>query len=95
MIGLMPLAEALTLMSPDADIEQGTDVADVLDDKRQSGHYPALLEAIRRDGITVPVYIQPCGQYPILEDGHHRIAAAVDLGLEVVPWSDVPLCVEH
>lgn len=94
MIGLMPLAEALTLMSPDADLDHGTDVADVLGDKRKSPGYPALLEAIRRDGITVPVYIQPCGQYPSLEDGHHRIAAAVDLGLEVVPWSDVPLRID-
>jgi ParB-like chromosome segregation protein Spo0J len=91
----MPLAEALTLMSPDTDIEQGTDVADVLDDKRQSPQYPALLEAIRREGITVPVLIRPNGQYRSLEDGHHRIAAAADLGLEVVPWSDVPLRVDH
>jgi len=88
----MPLAEALALMSPDADIEQGTDVADVLDDKRKSPGYPALLEAIRRDGITVPVLIRPAGRYSSLEDGHHRVAAAVDLGLGTVPWTDVPLC---
>jgi ParB-like chromosome segregation protein Spo0J len=91
MIGLMPVAEALGLMSPDAEPEEGLDVADVLDRKRRSPHYPRLLEEIRRDGITVPVTIDHSGAYPELTEGHHRIAAAVDLGLTVVPWSSVPL----
>lgn len=94
MIGLIPTAEALTLMSPDTEPDEGTDVADVLDRKRQSPHYPRLLEEIRRDGITIPVVIDHSGRYPELTEGHHRIAAAVDLGLSVVPWSSVPLRID-
>jgi ParB-like chromosome segregation protein Spo0J len=94
-IGLIPTAEALTLMSPDADPEEGTDVADVLDRKRKSPHYPRLLEDIRRDGITIPVVIDHGGLYPELTEGHHRIAAAVDLGLPAVPWSSVPLRIDN
>lgn len=94
MIGIIPIAEALTLMSPDAEPEDGTDVADVLDRKRQSPHYPALLEEIRQNGITVPVVIDYSGTFGELLEGHHRIAAAVDLGLLSVPWSSVPLRVD-
>jgi ParB-like chromosome segregation protein Spo0J len=93
-IGIIPVAEALALMSPDAEPEDGTDVADVLDRKRQSPHYPQLLEEIRRDGITVPVVIDYSGTYGELLEGHHRIAAAVDLGLPSIPWSSVPLRVD-
>ncbi|MDX3759332.1 ParB N-terminal domain-containing protein [Streptomyces sp. AK02-04a] len=95
MIGIIPTAEALTLMSPDAEPEDGTDVADVLDHKRQSPHYPQLLEEIRRDGITVPVVIDYSGPFGELLEGHHRIAAAVDLGLPSVPWSSVPLRIDN
>jgi ParB-like chromosome segregation protein Spo0J len=94
-IGLIPTAEALTLMSPDAEPEEGTDVGDVLDRKRQSLHYPRLLEEIRQDGITVPVVIDHSGPYPELTEGHHRIAAAVDLGLPSIPWSSVPLRIDN
>jgi len=94
-IGLIPTAEALTLMSPDTEPDEGTDVADVLGRKRRSLHYSRLLEEIRRDGITVPVVIDHSGPYPELLEGHHRIAAAVDLGLPVVPWSSVPLRIDN
>lgn len=95
MIGLIPVAEALTLMSPDAEPDEGTDVADVLDRKRKSPHYPRLLENIRQEGITIPIVIDYSGLYPELTEGHHRIAAAVDLGLPVVPWSSVPLRIDN
>lgn len=88
MIGIIPTTDALALLSPDADPEDGLDVADALDRKRQSPHYPALLEAIRRDGITVPVVIDFSGTYGELLDGHHRITAAHDAGLTSIPWTD-------
>lgn len=89
MIDLMPIAEVLDLLSPDASPEQGIDVRDVLDEKRSSESYPKLLEEIRRDGITIPVTITEFhGGMLHLEDGHHRVAAAVDLGLPMVPWTD-------
>jgi ParB-like chromosome segregation protein Spo0J len=93
-IGIIPIVDALTLMSPDAEPEDGTDVADVLDRKRQSPHYPQLLEEIRQNGITIPVVIDYSGTFGELLEGHHRIAAAVDLGLPSVPWSSVPLRVD-
>lgn len=91
MIGILPIAYFLTLISPDAEPEDGTDVQDVLAKKRESNGYPALVEAIRRDGITVPVLVVTDDGSPYLGDGHHRIAAAIDVGLETVPWTNVPL----
>lgn len=89
MIDLMPLAEVLNLLSPDTNPEQGTDVRDVLEEKRTDKDYPALLEAIRRDGITIPILITPfSGDTLHLADGHHRVAAAMDLGMDMVPWTD-------
>ncbi|MEW2266886.1 ParB N-terminal domain-containing protein [Streptomyces sp. NPDC047868] len=94
MIGIIDIAEVLTMLSPDVDPDEGADVADVLPRKRQSPHYPSLLAEIRRDGITVPVVIDFTGTYPELIEGHHRIAAAVDAGLSTVPWSTVPLSID-
>lgn len=93
MIGLMPLSEALAMWSPDADhLGCGSDVADVLHLKRSSPEYPRLLDEIRTHGITVPVHVGPVtAGFRELLDGHHRIAAAVDAGLAVVPWTTVPL----
>jgi ParB-like chromosome segregation protein Spo0J len=95
MIGIIDVAEVLVMLSPDVEPDEGTDVADALPGKRQSPHYPNLLEEIRRDGITLPVVIDFSGTYPELLEGHHRIAAAVDLGLTSVPWSSVPLRIDH
>lgn len=89
MIDLMPIAEVLNLLSPDVEPELGTDVRDVLNEKRTDDGYPELLEEIRKDGITIPVLITEfCNGMPHLADGHHRVAAAVDLGLPMVPWTD-------
>ena len=93
MIGLMPLSEALAMWSPDADeLGCGSDVADILDLKRQSPHYPRLLAEVCVHGITVPVHVGPISAgFRELLDGHHRIAAAADAGLPVVPWTTVAL----
>jgi len=92
-IGLMPLSEALAMWSPDADhLGCGSDVADVLDLKRRSPGYPQLLDDVHAHGITVPVHVGPVtAGFRKLLDGHHRIAAAADLGLAVVPWTTVAL----
>jgi ParB-like chromosome segregation protein Spo0J len=94
-IGIIDTTEVLAMLSPDVDPDEGTDVADVLPRKRQSPHYPSLLAEIRRDGITVPVVIDFTGRYPELLEGHHRVAAAVDAGLSTIPWSSVPLRIDH
>lgn len=57
-------------------------VGEVLALKRGDDHYADLVESIRLHGITAPILIY--GQ--MVHNGHHRIAAAVDLGLEEIPW---------
>lgn len=98
MVGITDTATVLAMLSPDVDdcAVDGETVADTLPAKRRSPHYPGLLTEIARDGITVPVVIRrdPAGN-PWLMEGHHRVAAAVDLGMSVVPWTDVPLDVDH
>jgi hypothetical protein len=87
-MGLMPLADILRLDSPDAAWEEGAyTVGDTLAAKRASAAYPRILASVREHGITVPVWIVD-GE---LREGHHRVAAAVDLGLDVLPWSSVEL----
>lgn len=97
MLGLMPVSEALMMWSADADeLGLGLDVADVLDVKRQSPGYERLLAEVRAEGITVPVHVEPgVGGYRSLLDGHHRIAAAIDAGLDMVPWTTVPLRIDR
>jgi ParB-like chromosome segregation protein Spo0J len=57
--------------------------------KRATPYYPGLRAEIARDGISVPVIIQVDESgAPWLMDGHHRVTAAVDLGLPTVPWAD-------
>ncbi|MFE7233925.1 ParB/RepB/Spo0J family partition protein [Streptomyces sp. NPDC057596] len=89
MLGTIPLAEALALSTPDADDLDGCHTArDLTGIKRRSPHYQELLDSIHRHGITTPVVIRtsPDGRY--LADGHHRLTAAVDVGLTHIPWTD-------
>jgi len=95
-IGLMPVADALAMWSPDADyLGCGSTVEDVVAVKRRSPTYPALLAAVRRDGITVPVHVQTDDLRWELLDGHHRIVAAIDAGLTTVPYTTVPLTIDR
>lgn len=91
MIGTIDTATVLAMLSPDIE-DCGVDgytVADTIPVKRETPYYPGLLAEIARDGITVPVIIQRDESgAPWLRDGHHRVTAAVDLGLPTVPWTD-------
>jgi ParB-like chromosome segregation protein Spo0J len=92
-IRLVPTTDLLHLLTPDAD-EYGTDgldVADVLPHVRRAEGYPQLLAEVRERGIDVPVLVRERHGALWLEDGHHRIAAAVDCGLGVVPTTDIEL----
>ncbi|UKH48484.1 ParB-like nuclease domain protein [Microbacterium phage Katzastrophic] len=65
----------------------------LLDEKRQDGHYPDVLQSLEEHGFIRPLNADTeCGQLQ-LSDGHHRLAAAIDLGMEVVPvyvsWENV------
>lgn len=94
MLGIIPLTEALTLRTPDADDGHHT-VHDLTTTKRHAPHYPELFASIRQHGITTPVVIRdsPDGRY--LADGHHRITAAHDAGLAHIPWTDDWLLAHH
>lgn len=96
MLGLIPVTVVLDMLTPDDDdTVDCLYVRDVLDHKRNSEHYPELLEEIRRDGMTLPVMIRTFDGQPWLVDGHHRVAAAIDLGITQLVWSDLPLELEY
>ena len=57
----------------------------MLDEKREDSHYPDVLASIREHGFIRPLNADLGKGYLQLSDGHHRIAAAVDLGIECVP----------
>jgi hypothetical protein len=94
-LGIIPTADVLGMLTPDDDeTPDALYVRDVLDHKRKSEHYEGLLEEIRRDGIALPVMIRTLNGRPWLVDGHHRVAAAVDLGIATLIWSDLPIELE-
>lgn len=59
-----------------------TKVRDVLDLKRDDPQYSDLVDSIRHHGIGTPVLIYG----KTVHNGGHRIAAALDAGLEELPW---------
>lgn len=95
MLGIIPTATVLDMLTvDDDDTPDALYVRDVLDHKRRSEHYPELLEEIRRDGLALPVMIRTYNGQPWLVDGHHRVAAALDLGIDMLVWSDLPVELE-
>jgi ParB-like chromosome segregation protein Spo0J len=95
MLGTIAVTEILDMLTVDDDqTPDALYVRDVLDHKRTSAHYAELLEEIRQDGIALPVMIRTYRGQPWLVDGHHRIAAAIDLGISHVIWSDLPMELE-
>lgn len=57
----------------------------VLERKRYDDHFDELLDVIEEDGFTQPLTAYERNGQLILCDGHHRLAAALDLGLRTVP----------
>ncbi|MFI1562189.1 ParB N-terminal domain-containing protein [Streptomyces sp. NPDC020490] len=95
MLGIIPTAAVLDMLTPDDDdTPDALYVRDVLDHKRRSPHYPDLLDEIRAEGMALPIMIRTLNGQPWLADGHHRVAAALDLGITHLVWSDLPLEVE-
>lgn len=95
MLGMIPVADLLDMLTPDDDeTPDCLYVRDVLDHKRKSEHYAGLLDEIREDGIALPVMIRTFNGEPWLVDGHHRVAAALDLGITTLVWSDLPIELE-
>lgn len=95
MLGIIPVADVLDMLTPDDDdTPDALYVRDVLDHKRRSEHYAGLLDEVRRDGIALPIMIRTYRGQPWLVDGHHRVAAALDAGITHLVWSDLPLELE-
>jgi ParB-like chromosome segregation protein Spo0J len=57
-------------------------VRDVLEIKRNDPDYADLMDSVRHHGIGFPILIYGRS----VHNGHHRIAAALDLGIEEIPW---------
>lgn len=79
----IPLSELLEMPSTDAEGYGGRKVKDILDRKRSDEFYPELVESIREHGIYAPVMVRN----GVFHNGHHRVAAAQDLGLTDVPYT--------
>lgn len=62
---------------------------DVLTEKRGDSHYQDVLTSIRERGWIRPVTVWLSNDHPgepyQFGDGHHRLAVAIDLGMEYIP----------
>ncbi|MFH9236103.1 ParB N-terminal domain-containing protein [Streptomyces globisporus] len=89
MLEYLLTTEVLGFMSSEAFLHSWGDGATVQDSlivKRADAGYPQLRENIRQHGIRTPALIEVTDSgYRRLLEGHHRVAAAVDLGIETVP----------
>lgn len=88
MIGTIKVADVLLLRCREyKDLPDAT-VADVLARKRafDEDEYADLVDSVRRHGIESPILIRE----EELCNGHHRVAACVDLGIEEIPFTDDP-----
>lgn len=95
MLGIIPIETVLDMLTPDDDdTPDALYVRDVLPHKRRSPHYADLLDEIRADGMALPIMIRTSEGRPWLVDGHHRVAAALHLGMTHLVWSDLPVELE-
>ena len=78
----VPVDEMMSWRSCDS---AGVRLKEVLRWKREDEHYPKVVEALRENGFMRPLtsYVEGFDRY--MGDGHHRLAAAIDLGLTEVP----------
>lgn len=78
-MSVLPLADVLDMTSGD---NYPHSVIGILDQKRQDDWYPAVVESLRQEGFTKGIRIN---DLDTVVDGHHRIAAAMELGMEFIP----------
>ncbi|QUE26089.1 ParB-like nuclease domain protein [Microbacterium phage SanaSana] len=77
------IAQVMERRSTDSGLYMSWD--EMLDSKREDWHYPEVLASIRFHGFIRPLNADLGRGYLALSDGHHRVAAAIDLGMECVP----------
>lgn len=79
-MSVLPLAQVLEMPSCD---NWGGNVHSVMEWKKSDPWFPAVVESIRRHGFTKGIRVDPTTGWVM--DGHHRIAAAMELGLSYIP----------
>lgn len=59
----------------------------LLDRKRQHYHYGGVVESLRSEGFLRPVtaFYDVYTGHLVFGDGHHRLAASIDLGFTIIP----------
>ncbi|MET9517431.1 ParB/RepB/Spo0J family partition protein [Streptomyces sp. NPDC002994] len=90
MIRTITVREVLNMTSFEDNPNDDWTVQGSLTTKRTSPHYQDLVDSIRRNGFTIPILIETHPEGPVLADGHHRVTAAHELGLDTVPWTSDP-----
>jgi hypothetical protein len=65
-------------------------VYEILDDVRYDPGYEALMESIKTRGMVKGIRIHPTVNRVV--DGHHRIAACLDLGFKFIPVESHVMC---
>lgn len=77
------------LERPSIDVDWVQDWDSTLEDKRDDRNYRDIVTSIERWGFVRPLtaYIKQLGDKEELRfgDGHHRLAAAIELGMTTVP----------
>lgn len=79
-MSVLPLDKVLEMPSCD---DGGRPVIGVMDWKKSDPHFYAVVESIKRHGFTKGIRVDPRSGWVM--DGHHRIAAALELGLAYIP----------
>lgn len=98
-VSILPIADLMNYESVDSDeINYESEIGDytygpvagVLPWKREDDHFEALVEVLRSEGFVKPIRVHPSKRR--ITDGHHRLAAAIDLGLSFVPVATYAYC---
>ena len=82
---MVPIGIVKHWRSGDSRGERGS-VHSTLSGKRNDPQYAALRDDIAKNGMSNPVFASSFARPgPVVDDGHHRIAAAAELGHTHVP----------
>lgn len=77
------ISQIVTRDSTDSDNYDSWD--DMLECKRADTQYPWIVESLKTNGFVRPLNATTCWGQLQLSDGHHRVAAAIDMGMDTVP----------
>ena len=58
----------------------------LLESKRKDSNYPKVFEFIKREGFRMPLQVEIYNGKYCHENGHHRLAAAIELGYSHIPY---------